>query len=151
MKRVLLLLTFIILVICLTDCSKTIGPLKLQGKSGMFEDVLIKIGSEGGQQKTLGPAGGSISLPLRNGIIPVFVEAKCQILLSKKNPMNVSIQPPSWHFESKNWPNGATYYFIIRLDDSAPLTGEVTLSEIRGANGEILIDKPIKINMTVVR
>jgi hypothetical protein len=61
-----------------------------------------------------------------------------------EEPMDVLVQPSSWHFETKNWPTGYTYYFNIRLDNSAPLTGEVTLSEIRGRDGEILVNHPVK-------
>jgi len=112
------------------------------------QDVTIMIGAES-EQKTV-KSGQAISIPYGNGIIYVSIEVK-QIYLSKQKLMKVSVEPSSWHFEAKNWPAGNIYHFDIRRDESAALTGKVTLSEIRDENNQIIVDQPVTFTITLVK
>ncbi|MDQ7096594.1 hypothetical protein REC12_23645 [Desulfosporosinus sp. PR] len=160
MKKVLLFyILVLVLVFSSTACSKTITsksdsiPKQYENadkSSQIFapQDVSIKIGGMP-VQKTI-KSGQAISVPYGNGIIPIFIEVK-GTSLSKQKLMKVLVEPSSWHFESKNWPTEYTYFFDIRLDESAPLAGKVTLSEIRGENNQIIVDQPVTFTITLVK
>jgi hypothetical protein len=122
--------------------------LQIPNKTFSAQDVLIRIGGSS-QQVTVKP-GDTVSYSRRSGEIPVFIEVKGLDLFQFHTPMNVTIQPSGWHFESKNWGNAYTYHFMIRLDDSAALDGEVTLSDICKVNGKALIKQPIKFKIRLV-
>jgi|GEM_PF-3862845 len=131
-----------------TDNNVQNGTVNKAPKIFTPQDVSIKIGPLNSPQTV--KAGQAISIPYGNGIIPIFIEVK-ETPLSKQKRMKVLVEPSSWLFESKNWPSTYTDYFDLRLDNSAPLTGKVTLSEIRNESNQIIVDQPVTFTITLVK
>jgi hypothetical protein len=111
-------------------------------------DISIKLGPASGPQVSVSP-GATANISYGNGIIPVFVNVDDKIL-SSDLPVQVAVHPDGWHFEAKNRPDGSTYYFSIRVDPSAPRTGEITLSNICDQNDKVLVAGPITFWITLV-
>jgi hypothetical protein len=101
----------------------------------------IKLGPASGPQVSVAP-GATVAFNCSNGIIPVFVSVDDKII-SSDLPVQVAVKPDGWYFEAKIRPSGSEYYFIIRVDPTAPRTGEVTLSNICDQNDKVLVAGPI--------
>ncbi len=110
-------------------------------------DISIKLGPASGPQISVSP-GTTVSYSY-GGSIDVFVSAGDK-LLSLENPMQFAVKPDSWRLESNGPASGSTFYFGIRVDPSAPRTGEVTLSNIRDRDGKVLVAGPINFWITLV-
>ncbi len=111
-------------------------------------DISIKLGPASGPQVSVSP-GATVSCNYVNGTINVFVSAG-ENILSFENPMQFSVQPDSWRLENNDRASGSTCYFEIRVDPSAPRTGEVTVSNIRDQDGKVLVAGPLNFWITLV-